>query len=169
MLCQRKLGLKSKGLIPVSQTKKGRQPLLAIQKTLANWIQSYQEQGLFPTDTMIREKALFLTENCGDATARDTITHVDWLERFKQQYHSFAASPPTNMPHTNKSGLTVPSTEQVLGSMVRVLSFAFHLRFPHISFTYHSFSFSQEHAELPDRLLTKHCHKRNIWLVSSLG
>lgn len=123
VLHRRKLGLKPKGLIPVSQTRKGRRILLAIQRTLANWIQNHQKQGLFPTDARIWEKALFLARSCGDATATETITHADWLERFKQQYNFIAASPSMNVPDTNKSGSTVqtvPSTGPMLGFMVRV-------------------------------------------------
>lgn len=97
--------------------------VLDIQRNLKNWIQNYQKQGLFPTDARIWERALSLVRGCGDATARETITNANWLERFKQQYNFITASPSMNVPDTNKSGSTVqrvPSTGTMLGFMVGV-------------------------------------------------
>lgn len=83
-----------------------------------SWIRSHQKNGSFPTDVMIREKALFFASSCGNARARDIVTHAGWLETFKQQHNLIATGPSIKVFDSNESGFivqTLTSTDLMLG------------------------------------------------------
>lgn len=101
----------------------GKRHLSTLQKTLVNWIRNHQKDGSFQTDSIIRDKALFFANSCGNARARETVTHADWLDTFKQQHNLIATGPSIGGLDSNEGNFVDQSltcTGLMLSSTVRV-------------------------------------------------